>query len=138
MTLSPEVEIDDLDELDEDLIETSRTYRIDFEKGTLTREVLTGIEAIKQFVYMAIYTPRFAYPIYSDDIGSELEELLADNEVSRDFKEMEIPRLIEEAIIYDERIQEVSDFTISFKGDELHVSFVVQTEEGTIEFEEVF
>ncbi|SFM29254.1 Protein of unknown function [Gracilibacillus orientalis] len=134
--LSPEIEIEDFteDELEE---ETSRTYRIDFEMGVVTNEIITGQEAIRQFIYLALNTPRFAHSIYSDETGSELVELLSDKEVSPDFIEMEIPRLVEEALIYDERIDGVSDFELNQIDDELHIKFTVNSIEGELDIEEV-
>lgn len=136
MALSPEVEFDDIED-DSDVIETSRTYKIDFESGRLTNEMITGLDAIEQMIYMALRTERYAYPIYSHDIGNELQDILSDNETTDAYKEMEIPRLIEEALIFDERITAVKDFEIEKIDDAFHVSFTVETDEGALEIEEV-
>ncbi|AUJ25198.1 DUF2634 domain-containing protein [Virgibacillus dokdonensis] len=134
--LSPELDFEDFTE-DELKEETSRTYRIDFEKGEVTNEIIYGLEAIQQYIYMALRTPRFSHSIYSDEIGSEIDELLSDKEVSVDFIEMEIPRLVEEALIYDERISSVGDFELKRIGEEIHVKFTVTSIDGEIEVEEV-
>ena len=42
VALSPEEEIEETEEDEE--VETSTTYRIDFENGRLTNEAITGIE----------------------------------------------------------------------------------------------
>lgn len=63
--------------------------------------------------------------------------MLADKETTDAYKKMEIPRLIEEALIYDDRISAVTDFEIDKQGESFHVSFTVETDEGTLEFEEV-
>ncbi|HBO5951469.1 DUF2634 domain-containing protein [Bacillus velezensis] len=136
MALSPEIEFDDFED-DNEAIETSRTYRIDFENGRITNELIAGLEAIKQFVYMALHTERYSYSVFSHDIGNELQEVLSDNETTDAYKKMEIPRLIEEALIYDDRISSVTDFEIDKSGDRFIVSFIVETDEGTLEIEEV-
>ncbi|AWM42762.1 DUF2634 domain-containing protein [Bacillus velezensis] len=136
MALSPEIEFDDFED-DSEAIETSRTYRIDFENGRITNELIAGLEAIKQFVYMALHTERYSYSVFSHDIGNELQEVLSDNETTDAYKKMEIPRLIEEALIYDDRISSVTDFEIDKSGDRFIVSFIVETDEGTLEIEEV-
>lgn len=136
MALSPEIEFDDFED-DSEAIETSRTYRIDFENGRITNELIAGLEAIKQFVYMALHTERYSYSVFSHDIGNELQEALSDNETTDAYKKMEIPRLIEEALIYDDRISSVTDFEIDKSGDRFIVSFIVETDEGTLEIEEV-
>ncbi|WP_339233420.1 DUF2634 domain-containing protein [Bacillus sp. FSL K6-1012] len=136
MALSPEIEFDDIEDNSE-VIETSQTYKIDFENGCITNEIITGLEAIKQFVYLSLHTERYAYSVYSHDIGNELQDVLADNETTDAYKKMEIPRLIEEALIYDDRISAVTDFEIDKQGESFRVSFTVETDEGTLEIEEV-
>ncbi|QFP71448.1 DUF2634 domain-containing protein [Bacillus subtilis] len=136
MALSPEIEIDDIED-DSEVIETSQTYKIDFENGRITNEMITGLEAIRQFVYLSLHTERYAYSVFSHDIGNELQDILADNETTDAYKKMEIPRLIEEALIYDDRVSSVSDFEIEKQGDSFHVSFTVETDEGKLEIEEV-
>ncbi|MDG0768180.1 DUF2634 domain-containing protein [Bacillus halotolerans] len=136
MVLSPEIEFDDIED-DGEVIETSQTYKIDFENGRITNEIITGLEAIKQFVYLSLHTERYAYSVFSHDIGNELQDVLADNETTDAYKKMEIPRLIEEALIYDDRVSSVSDFEIEKQGDSFCVSFTVETDEGKLEIEEV-
>lgn len=135
LALSPEVEIEMVDEDEE--IETLQTYRIDYETMTITNEIIDGIEAIKQFIYMTLRTSRYEHFIYSTDYGSEIEELLSNHEVTQEFKKMELPRLITEALIYDERINDVTDFVIEETDDSFHVSFIVHSTEGIVEIEEV-
>ncbi|WP_340297516.1 DUF2634 domain-containing protein [Bacillus velezensis] len=136
MALSPEIEFEDIED-DSEIIEASQTYKIDFENGRITNEIITGLEAIKQFVYLSLHTERYAYSVYSHDIGNELQEVLADKETTEAYKKMEIPRLIEEVLIYDDRISAVTDFEIDKQGESFHVSFTVETDEGTLEIEEV-
>ncbi|MGO5676419.1 DUF2634 domain-containing protein [Bacillus subtilis] len=136
MSLSPEIEFDDIED-DSEVIETSQTYKIDFENGRITNEIITGLEAIKQFVHLSLHTERYAYFVYSHDIGNELQDVLADYETTDAYKKMEIPRLIEEALIYDDRVSSVSNFEIEKQGESFRVSFTVETDEGTLEIEEV-
>ncbi|KXZ12669.1 phage portal protein [Bacillus nakamurai] len=136
MALTPEIAFDDLEDSSE-AIETSQTYRIDFEKNRITNELISGLEAIRQFVYIALHTERYSYSVFSHDIGNELQEVLSDNETTDAYKKMEIPRLIEEALLYDDRISAVTDFEIEKQDDAFHVSFTVETDEGMLEIEEV-
>lgn len=135
MALSPEEEIEETEEDDE--VETSMTYRIDVENGRLTNEVISGIEAIRQFIYMTLRTERYAHPIYSHDIGTEIQELLTDTEATDEYKEMEIPRLLEEALIVDERIDHIEEIEVTKQNDTFQVRLAVVTDEGTLEIEEV-
>ena len=90
MALSPEEEIEDLDEDEEDIVEPSTTYRIDFESGRLTNEKINGLDAIRQFVYMALRTERYSHAVYSHDVGCEVQEAVSDEESTDEYKEMEI------------------------------------------------
>ncbi|MGE6670974.1 DUF2634 domain-containing protein [Bacillus altitudinis] len=137
MALSPEEEIEDVDEDAEDVVEPSTTYRIDFESGRLTNEKISGLDAIRQFVYMALRTERYSHAVYSHDVGCEVQEAVSDEESTDEYKEMEIPRLIEEALLVDERIESVQDFEITKEGAAFKVVFDVVTDEGTLEIEEV-
>ncbi|HBU92340.1 MAG TPA: phage portal protein [Bacillus pumilus] len=135
MALSPEEEIEETEE--DEGVETSTTYRIDVETGRLTGETISGIEAIRQFVYMTLRTERYAHPIYSHDIGTEIQELLTDTEATDEYKEMEIPRLLEEALIVDERIDHIEEIEVTKENDSFHVKLAIVTDEGTLEIEEV-
>lgn len=134
MSLSPELTIND-DE--QESVDPSRTFTIDFEKGRILSTIIEGPAAVEQFIHMALRTDRFAHAIYSDEVGNELQETLSDVETSDAYKEMEIPRLITEAIEFDERILSVGEFEIEKREDAFHVSFVVEIDEGTLELEEV-
>ncbi|AGK88041.1 hypothetical protein PBP180_0026 [Bacillus phage PBP180] len=135
VALSPEEEIEETEEDEE--VETSTTYRIDFENGRLTNEAITGIEAIRQFIYMTLRTERYAHPIYSHDIGTEIQELLTDTEATDEYKEMEIPRLLEEALVVDERIDHIEEIEVTKQNDAFQVKLAIVTDEGTLEIEEV-
>lgn len=140
MALSPEIEIDDsFDELDqEDEQIVIKTFKIDLETMKVTTEIIEGIEAMKQIIYLAFRIPRFAHPIFSDHVGNEIDDLLSDNETTIDFKIMELERLIRETLIYLDFIEDVIDIEIEHTDDKFNSTFTVVTTEGTIEFKEVF
>jgi len=111
----------------------SKTYAIDFVTGDIGGE-LDGIDAIKQYIVKAIKTARFRFSIYDTDYGSEIDDLIG-QDVSIALLETEIPRVIEEAILYDDRVISVYDFELTREGDRLYVSFYVETAESTIPME---
>ncbi|EDP7604040.1 DUF2634 domain-containing protein [Listeria seeligeri] len=133
--ITPEVEIDSA-ELEE-FESISNTYEIDFANKRLTGKMIDGLNAIRQFVHLAIQISRFKYPIYSDDYGSELFDLITDEEATEELIENEIPRLISEAIEFDDRIESVDHFFIEKIEDAYFISFDVTTTEGVIEVQEV-
>lgn len=115
-------------------IQPSKTFALDSENGRIG-EYIDGEPAIQQFIRKAINTARNRYLIYSDAYGSEVEDLLGQN-LPFSVLEIEIPRLIEDAIIYDDRVQAVSNFKLTQEGDKLFVSFTVAlTNGGTVESE---
>jgi hypothetical protein len=112
--------------------EPSLTYRLNFENGTIDG-FIDEDDALRQFIIKAIRTARFRYLIYDDDYGSELEDLIG-ADVTEAFLNEEIPRVIRETLIYDDRIADVRDFIITRKGDEVHIEFTVEkTDGGTLE-----
>ncbi len=138
MALSPELDIaEGSEEMSVAELLELKTYRFDFKAKRLTSELISGLEAIKQFILMALHIPRYAHAIYSPDTGNELHELIADEDASIAFKIVEIERLVTEALIYDARIERVHGFEVEHINDALHVSFRVDTALGALEFEEV-
>jgi Protein of unknown function (DUF2634) len=114
--------------------EPSLTYRLDFEKGVIGG-LIDGDEALRQFVSKEIRTARYRYLIYDDEYGSELEDLIG-SDVTEAFLNQEIPRIIREALIYDDRIADVRDFNIQREGDGVYIEFTVEkTGGGTLTVE---
>jgi hypothetical protein len=132
MALTPDnidepIETDTVEE-DAEEIEPSKTWALDFENGTLGG-FIDGDEAIKQFALKALITERSKYAIYTDDYGTELLDLIGED-VTADLLESEIPRMVEEALIYDDRIDSVSDIVLTRDGDKLYISFQLVTVTG--------
>lgn len=123
--------------------ELETTETVNTVEPSLTYQLLTeslgglidGDEAIKQFIYKAIRTPRNRFLIYDDQYGCELDDLIGAN-ATRELLNDEIPRIIKDAIIYDDRIESVSNFTVNQDGDKTYISFTVGLiNGGTIESE---
>jgi phage baseplate assembly protein W len=134
MALSPLEPVDIIEEV-EAQPEPSKTYRLDLESGEIGG-LVDGDEALRQFIAKAIRTARFRFLIYDDDYGSELEDLIGED-VTPELLESEIPRVITEALIYDDRVAEVADFRIVRDGDKVTVSFTVIQTNGEEISEEV-
>lgn len=138
MALSPLPEVDvnldeDLDVVTETDVEPSRTYALDLGSGAVGG-IIDGREAIRQFILKSILTSRFHFSIYDEDYGCELEDLIG-QDVPMELLETEIPRVITEALIYDDRIDDVYGFDITQEADNLFVSFYVDTDNDTIPME---
>lgn len=115
--------------------EPSRTYRLDFKNGVIS-DFIDDDEALRQAIVKAIRTARFRYLIYDDQYGSELEDLIG-ADVTEAFLNEEIPRVIREALIYDDRIADVRDFVVRRESDRVYVEFTVVKTDGDTLTEEV-
>ncbi|AND39625.1 DUF2634 domain-containing protein [Cytobacillus oceanisediminis] len=136
MALSPLQQNEELElPIDESLIPAapSKTYAL----GTETIGGFIDDEAaLRQFIAKAVRTARYRFLIYTDDYGCELDSLIGDD-LSPELLQSEIPRILREALIYDDRIQDVVNFEITRESDKLYVNFSVITTDGTNITEEV-
>lgn len=134
MALSPLLpEEDRVVEVENEPPAPSKTYRLGKEEiGGL----IDGEEALKQFIVKAMGTARYRFLIYDDQYGSELDDLIGDD-FSPELLQAEIPRIIREALVYDDRIEDVVDFEITRDSNKLYVGFRVVTTDGTSITEEV-
>ena len=117
-------------EVDEADSETSLTWQV--KNGRIINKI-DGQEAMIQAVAKILETERSVYPIYSEDYGHDLDELIGKSD---DYVETEIERVLEEALTEDDRITGVTvdDFTVD--GDKATVTATVSTIYGEIEVEQ--
>ncbi|MGG4449660.1 DUF2634 domain-containing protein [Brevibacillus porteri] len=101
--------------------QTSLTWKLDVENKRIT-QMVDGLEAVKQAVYIILETQRFQYLIYSFNFGSELQGLIGKSPL---FVQSEIRRLIKEALLQDERITDVQNVRFQSQGDSMLVEFTV-------------
>ena len=111
----------------------NKTYCLDIEKNTITR-FCDGIEAMKQTIYCILNTERFEHLIYSWNYGIELKNLIGE---SSTYVVPELQRVITEALLQDDRIEEVNNFNFEIIKDKLIVTFNVITTVGEITIEKV-
>lgn len=104
----------------------SLTYRIDWKRGRIVGKT-DGLEAVKQAVYKILHTDRFRHLIYTPDYGMEWDGLFGGNPV---FVRAELKRRITEALLADDRIEDVQDFEMEFGLDEVKVRFTVVSTYG--------
>ena len=90
--------------------ETSYTYRMILEENEI-RQMCDQLEAVKQAVYKILNTERYAYLIYSWNYGVELADLFGK---PVNYCVSEIERRIREALLMDDRILQVKDFSFDF------------------------
>ena len=103
----------------------------DFEKGDFKLdnggriETASPYEVWVQWCLKTVYTQRWAYLGYSDQIGVETEE--AFNQESREAIESYIEYTISEALLADpySRTKRVYDFNFNWETDSVEVIFIV-------------
>lgn len=109
--------------------EVSKTFRISNNRiiGTIDE-----LEAIKQSIYLILNIERYDSLIYSWNYGIELNDLIG---MEIDFIYPVLKRRIEEALLQDDRIQSVDEFTFSKKRGIVEAKFTVHTSYGDVNVE---
>ncbi|MCM1184433.1 MAG: DUF2634 domain-containing protein [Roseburia sp.] len=111
-----------------------KEYGIDFETGQLTGLTVTGKEAVKVWIYLALRTPRYRHYAYTWDYGSEFEDLIGQG-YTEEYIYAETKRMTEECLLINRDIQSITDFIVDMADDTLTISFVANTIYGSIGFE---
>lgn len=89
-------------------------------------KIVEGNEAIKVWIYKAILTSRYEYPIYSWDYGSEVMSLIG-KAYTPSLTQSECKRYIEEALMINPYILDVDVIDTSFKDTTLTANIKVKT-----------
>ena len=124
--------------IDREIKKASKTYKIDFTTKRIVG-MADGTEALKQSIRKAIMTPRFMSLVYNDQYGSEIKQIISAEDASENFIQTEIPWMIKDTLMVDERILDVYGIEYDFSGnkDEVSISFLADTIYGELEIKEV-
>ena len=90
---------------------------------------IDDLEALTQTIYLILSTERYQYIIYSWDYGIELVDLFGK---PMPYVMLEIQSRIRDALLYDNRIQDVIDFEFESKGKVLTTKFTVVSNIGNL------
>ncbi|WP_127849729.1 DUF2634 domain-containing protein [Lacticaseibacillus hulanensis] len=121
-----ETETDDLQEV----TQPSLTYRI---AGGHVRGNVDGQEAMRQAIGKILSTERFVWPIYTEQYGNDLIELIGKD---MPYAETEVTRMLTEALEADDRVTDVDVTDIeAVSGDTLAVTATVTTIFGDLQVE---
>lgn len=113
----------------EEIKYSNRSYDLRPEK---IQGFVEDIEALKQSIAKRLGTQRFDYPIYSFAYGVDWRSLIGQ---SPEYYRPEAKRMIEESLLQDNRIMEVSDFKFDFGFTSCHISFKVRSIFGNFDQE---
>lgn len=104
-----------------------KTYKL---SGGKIEGAVDRLDALKQCIYKVLSTEKYESPIYSFNYGIAWKELIGEE---RPYIRAEMKRMIQEALLQDDRIQEVDGFSFEFDGDTCRCSFSVQSVYGEID-----
>lgn len=111
----------------------TKTYKID----PVNKRIIGTIEdedAVMQFIRKVLNTDKYAFEIYDWYYGNELLKLIGQ---SYDYVVARVPNIFREALMVDDRILDVRDFTFNKPGiDSVVVSCQVDTVYGVITYEQ--
>lgn len=111
-----------------DSVSPTKTWRFNVNTGRI--DVIIDDElALEQFVVKALRTARNRFRIYDSQYGNEVENLIGKTG-SRALIHAEIPRLVQEALIYDDRINDVSVTDITYDGNKTYATVLLDTVYG--------
>ena len=118
--------------------QTSRTYRLDLQRGRIfAAGSVDELDAVNQFIRKTLVTPRFRCMIYDNQYGSELKQTVIASDVTAEFIETEVPRIVRDALSVDNRILDVYGFSFAFNDDEARIKFSANTVFGETTVDEV-
>lgn len=123
----------------EDLLrpQETRTYAMDFRHKRIAGYV-DGKEAVMQAIWKILSTRRFAHLIYDDQYGIDVMNKIGVSGLTKQYLDSDVPKMVAEALLADERIVGVDNFTYEIIGsDGVHMEFTAFTIYGNLEFKGV-
>ena len=129
MTPTQEVEVN-MAEIEKKTI-PSLTWKI-IEERAEARGTVDELEAMKQAVYKILQTERYRYDIYDWNYGVELEELYGKTVT---YVIPELKKRVEDALLADDRVTAVTDFSFVQEKGSVTATFQVHTIFGEVKAE---
>lgn len=104
----------------------SRTWYINKETGRIQGEC-DGWQSVRQAVEIILNVERFRWQIYSPYSGMQWEGLIGQDP---GYVASELQRRITDALLMDDRVRGISDFSYTVEGNTLRASLTVNTVYG--------
>jgi hypothetical protein len=113
-----------------------RELAFDFETGQLKTRggqyyYVDKNEAIKVWIYKALFASRYTYLAYSTNYGKEIYTLIG-RYLEKKLLYSELKRMIEEALLVNPYITSLTDFDITQEGAKVICNFSVNTIYGNV------
>lgn len=111
----------------------TKTYKIDLVNRRIMGNI-DGKEAVMQFIKKVFNTDKYAWEIYDWYYGNELMKLMGH---SYEYVCARIPNIFREALLVDDRIIDIREFSFKQTGiDKIVASCIVDTVYGEIIYEQ--
>lgn len=111
----------------------TKTYQLDLVNNRIIGTI-EGRDAVLQFIRKVLSTDKYAFEIYDWYYGNELIKLVGH---SYDYVVTRVPNIFREALLVDDRITDVRDFTFKKTNiDSVTVSCHIDTVYGEIKYEQ--
>lgn len=88
-------------------------------------------EALKIWIWKALFTSRYSYLAYSTNYGNEIYTLIG-RYLAKDLLYSELRRMIEEALLCNPYITSLTDFEVEQKGSKVTCTYSVNTIYGNV------
>lgn len=88
-------------------IRTSKTWKLDHDKKRVTNEYIDELEATKQAVFMHLNIENRSTFIHTDGFGVKFQQFYGKD---IELVKAKLPDVVKEALAWDERVLNVSDF----------------------------
>lgn len=112
----------------EEVIEPSKNYNLIMDKNRCVGFV-DELEAMKQAIFLMLSVERYDHIIYTWNFGAEFKDLFGKPVT---YVASEVKRRIQEALLQDDRINEVDSFVVTTKKNKVHVQYTAHTIYGDI------
>lgn len=109
----------------------SYTYNINRDTNRISG-FIDNRDAVVQAIYLILQTERYESLIYNWYYGIELDNLIGKD---RNYFNSEIKRVIREALLEDDRIIDITSFSISYEEDKVIIEFKVNSNVGDIDID---
>jgi len=121
-------------DFEEETQENTKTFGINKSDGKRMAGMIDGLKALEQHIYLTLSVEADQFIIYPYTYGIRTLDLFGK---PYHYVMAVIPERITEALLSDDRINDVSDFEFEIKGNRLTVRFIVHSIYGELEEETV-
>lgn len=116
-------------------VRTSKTWKLDKKKKRVVSEFIDGKEAVKQAVFLHLSIENKSAFIHTNGFGAKMNQFIG---MDMDLVIAKLPDVVKDALAWDERIFNVTDFEFEkIDRNKLKVTFLITSCFGEFDMEVV-